>query len=281
MVSQELRFLGEGTVRQPVIDLVAVAYNAPTETARFLDSLAKVGVPFTLTVVENHSPDPQVLTVLEKWRDQVLAIDECLGYMVLPQDSNYGYATACNMGAALGHAPYLALLNCDIAFERSCVRTIVDYFEAHPLTGIIGPRTTDSGNHLTHAGILRAPNGHDEHRAWQHPDHDQYADIMKVPTVSGATYFVRREAWDELTSCHLFQESAPDAKGAFLPTKHFYEETWCSYHAYAHDWDVVYLGTAKMIHEWHKSSPVGSITLTDAEALFRKACATHGIELTF
>ena len=266
---------------QPVIDLVAVAYNAATETARFLDSLGKVGVPFSLLVIENRSTDPQVLTVLEKWREQIKAIPECVGYAVLPQDQNLGYARACNMGASLGSAPYLALLNCDIAFEEGCVQTIVDYFEANPRAGVVGPRTTTSAGLLTHAGIVREIGGRDLHRAWLQPNGPQYADTMSVPTVSGATYFVRRTAWSELTDCHLFQEEAMGAKGAFLPTKHFYEETWCSYHARAHDWDVVYLGAAKMVHEWHKSSPVGSIPLHEAEEQFRKACAHHDIELSF
>jgi cellulose synthase/poly-beta-1,6-N-acetylglucosamine synthase-like glycosyltransferase len=263
------------------VDLIAVAYQAPTETARFLDSLGKVGVPFTLTVVENRSPDPQVLTILEKWREQVTNIPECLGYMVLPQDQNYGYATACNLGASLGHAPYLALLNCDIAFEKNCVSTIIEYFDSAPGVGIIGPRTTDSSNNLTHAGIVRDATGRDMHRAWREQDLGLFTDILSVPTVSGATYFVRRECWDELTHCMRYQESAPGAKGAFLPTRHFYEETWCSYHAHAHDWDVIYLGTAKMTHEWHKSSPIGALPFQEAEEQFRKACAEHGIELTF
>jgi hypothetical protein len=267
-------------VQEPVVDLVAVAYQAPTETARFLESLSKVDVPFTLTVVENHSPDSQVLTVLEKWRDQVTALEMCRSYMVLPQDSNYGYAHACNLGSCMGHAPYLALLNCDIAFESNCVRTIIEYFETHPAVGVVGPRTTTSDGCLTHAGILRGADGRDTHRAWMETDSDLYADVLSVPTVSGATYFVRRTCWKELTECPSFQDTT-HAQGAFLPTQHFYEETWCSYHARAHDWDVVYLGTAKMIHEWHRSSPQGSITLTQAEDQFRKACADHGIELTF
>lgn len=265
---------------QPVIDLVAVAYQAPVETARFLDSLGKVEVPFTLTVIENKSPDPQVMQVLERWRDQITALPECRGYMVLPQDKNYGYAVACNMGASLGHAPYLALLNCDIAFEENCIQTIIEYFENNPVVGVVGPRTTTSDGLLTHAGIFRTAEGRDTHRAWMQPDNRSYQDVVSVPTVSGATYFVRRTCWQELTECHSYQEST-HAQGAFLPTKHFYEETWCSYHARSHAWDVVYLGTVKMIHEWHKSSPVGSIPLSEAEDIFRKACADHGIQLTF
>lgn len=268
-------------MQEPVIDLVAVAYNAPAETARFLESLGKVGVPFTLTIIENHSPDPQVQIVLEKWREQVTAIPECIGYMVLHQDTNLGYARACNLGASLGHAQYLALLNCDIAFKEGCVQTIIDYFDTNPDAGVIGPRTTTTDGRLTHAGIIRNPNGRDQHRAWLHPDGPAYQDTLSVPTVSGATYFVRRTAWDELTACPFFQETAPGASGAFLPTRHFYEETWCSYHARAHGWDVVYLGATKMIHEWHKSSPVGSIPMHAAEEQFRKACAHHDIELSF
>lgn len=270
-------------VERPVIDLVAVAYQAPGETERFLASLDKVGVPFTLTVVENASPDPDVLKILDKKREYVEAIPECLEYTVLAEQYNFGYAKACNLGASLrkDSAKYLALLNCDIKFEEDCVEKIVAHFESHPQVGIVGPRTTTSDGRLTHAGIIRMPNGHDQHRAWLEPDNLVFTDTLQVPTVSGATYFVRRLTWDELTECKPYQEAAGGALGAFLPTSHFYEETFCSYHAYAHGWLVNYLGSAKMIHEWHRSSPVGSVSLSSTEAFFRRACMHHGIELTF
>lgn len=266
---------------EPVIDLVAVSYQAPVETQRFLDSLQYVDVPFTFTVVDNNSPDDNVRDVLRVAPGLLRDNPNCVSWNLTFSTENAGYARACNSGATQGNAPYLALLNSDVEFTPTVVSDVVKYFNAHPDAGVVGPRTTDSDDRLTHAGILRHSNGRDQHRGWKEHDSGQYNDVLDVPTVSGATYFVRRATWDELTDCPLYQSSAPDAEGAFLPTQHFYEETFCSYHALAHGWRVVYLGTAHMLHQWHRSSPIGSVSLAPAEEYFRSACADHGIELTF
>lgn len=258
-----------------MIDLVAVAYQAPAETQRMLESLQHISVPHTLTVVENNSPDPAVRQLLADWIKDAPA-----GYQVLLSDLNLGYARAINLGALVGDAPYLAALNCDIRFEPGCVEQVLEYFDTHPDVAVVGPRTTDGFGRLTHAGITN-DGVRDQHRAWLQPDHPGVHDVLDVPTVSGATYFMRRSVWTDLTACPEYREVAPEATGAFLPTKHFYEETWFSYHARAHGHRVVYLGTAHMIHEWHRSSPVGSITLNEAEQYFRRACAAHDLELTW
>lgn len=261
---------------QALVDLVAVAYQAPRETEQFLTSLANVDVPFTLCVVENNSPDPKVREILESGIGDVQRLDMCTNASLVLNGTNEGYARAINHGVTLGEAPYVAALNCDVQFLVGQTYPIVQYFEDHGDVGVVGPRTTNSNNRLTHAGIFQTLTG-DQHRAWLHPDQSTYWDVRDVPTVSGATYFARRSMWDELTACPRFRRVAPDAEGAFLPTDHFYEETWCSYHARAHNWRCVYLGTSKMIHEWHRSSPPGSIPMKEAKALFQHACMTHGI----
>lgn len=267
---------------QAQIDLVAVAYQAPQETKKFLDSLINVEVPFTLSVIENNSPDRTVRDVLYDAEPAPM----CVWQEVIYNDTNVGYAKAINQGISIGDAPYAAALNCDVEFlPGEGVGKILDMFADNPSVGIIGPRTTDSNGRLTHAGILSAEAGphagRDIHRAWYVVDNEMFHDTLKVPTVSGATFFLRRNMWEELVDCTRFQQIAPECEGAFLPTKHFYEETWCCYHARAHGWDVVYLGSAHMIHQWHRSSPVGSISLTDAENYFKQACEVHGIELSF
>jgi hypothetical protein len=269
---------------EPVIDLVAVAYNARAETEAMLQSASlNISIPFTLLIVDNASPDPAMSPLLDRAIGIVKPNPACVRVNVLRSWTNTGYARACNRGAELGTAPYLALLNCDIQFLPGQIERIVDSFDRQDYqdVGIIGPRTTTSGGMLTHAGIIQMPTGRDGHRFWMMPDSPQAQDELDVPTVSGATYFMRRKVWEELTACEVYQKVSQGATGAFLPTQHFYEETWCSYHARAHGWRVRYQGDAKLIHEWHRSSPVGSISLKAAEAQFKEACQAHEIELTF
>lgn len=258
-----------------MIDLVAVAYQAPAETERMLESLQCITVPHTLTIIENNSPDPAVRHLLSDWLSTAPA-----KYGVVFSEENLGYARAINMGAMHGQAPYLAALNCDIEFLPGCVEQVLEHFDAHPDVAVIGPRTTDSTGRLTHAGIIY--NGvRDQHRAWLQEDHPDFHDVLDVPTVSGATYFMRRSVWDEMTECPEYRSVAPEAVGGFLPTFMYFEETFYSYHVRAHGHRVVYLGTSHMHHAWDRSNPTGSKAglFQESEAYFRKGCAEHGIGL--
>lgn len=261
-----------------MIDLVAVAYRAPQETARFLRSLEVVEVPFTITVVENNSPEPDVRSILEMAWPQVEQIPTCVGARLVFNGDNVGYARACNQGASHGTAPVIALLNCDTEWRDGVGERILRTFGQQRKAGVIGPKTTDLKGRLTHSGITKDLSGRDNHRHWMAHDLGQADDVIDVPTVSGATYFILRELWNELTTCPVYQNVAPDARGAFLPTKHYFEETFCSYHAQAHGWRVVYDGGAHMIHEWNKSDPRTSSSLwNESRDYFLSACSAHGI----
>lgn len=266
---------------EPVFDLVAVAYKAAEESRRFIQSLEILELPFTLTLVDNDLGQSPVHSLLPEWTEKVGHLPNCVESRLVVMDENVGYARACNRGAKDGRAPFLGLLNMDTRFVNyQCLTKIRHAFDEDERVGIVGPRTTDSTGRLTHAGILRSDDGRDKHRFWLRRDQGQANDWLDVPTVSGATYFVRRATWDELTECPTYQEYA-EAEGAFLPTRHFYEETFCSYHARAHDWRVVYAGGAHMIHEWHRSSSPkeSSSHWADSKRMFEEALTAHGIEV--
>jgi GT2 family glycosyltransferase len=267
---------------EPLLDLVAVAYQAPSETGNFLGSLSHIDVPFTITVIDNNSPDPAVRRTIEAALPVVNEQSNCRAARAVFNAENVGYARAVNQGMLGSRSPYAAILNCDVEFLPSeSMRTIVKHFEANPDVGVIGPRTHDSQGKLTHAGIITTPDHpRNHHRGWQQRDVGQYRDTMEVNTVSGATYFVRTSMWHGLAECPDYLMAAPDADGAFLPTPHFFEETYCSYHARHHGWKVVYLGNVAMIHQWHRSSQVGSKAFKEPQEMFFNACRLHGIDIT-
>lgn len=277
---------------EPLLDLVAVAYEAPQETEAFLASLVHVDVPFRLLVIDNASPNPDVRPILESrlgsWQTGVSATSpltdvapNCVAAGWHASATNHGYARGVNLGMSMlvGPAPFAGILNCDVQFLPEGIGDMMAHFVSHPEVGVLAPRTFTSGSRLlTHAGIVTTPdNPHNHHRAWLQPDTGAYRDIRPVNTVSGATYFVRRAMWDQLAGCVQYLDAAPGALGAFLPTQHFFEETFCSYHAKAHGWQVVYHGPSAMIHEWHRSSALGSQDFETPRRLFLDACAAHGI----
>lgn len=84
-----------------------------------------------------------------------------------------------------------------------------------------------------------------------------------------------------MLGCEVYQQLHPGVGGAFLPTTHYYEETWYCYHVASHGYKVMYFGEAEMVHRWHKSSAQGGWAdrqMPISRAQFRAACDAHGIE---
>jgi hypothetical protein len=104
--------------------------------------------------------------------------------------------------------------------------------------------------------------------------------VVEAVTVSGSAFFVKRSVWRELTYCPLFTDVVPDAVGAMLPTPHYYEETWVSWHAWGHGYKVVYYGPVVVGHKWHRASPIGGFAdqvMAVSREMFRAACDHHGL----
>lgn len=247
-----------------MIDIVVVNYRTPSDLQKFIDSTRFISVPHKLIVIEvdplhlHHHPAADI---------------------VINHSQNIGYARACNHGSILGINPYIGFFNADTRFLEGAVETCLNVLESDDRFAIAGPRQIDDSGRITHAGIfgtLDKP----MHRAWRQPDNDSLADLREAVTVSGSAYFIKRNIWDELTSCPIYQRESGNAEGAFLPTQHYYEETWCSYHAHSHGYKVMYVGAAKMIHLWHKASPVGGhaeASMSASREYFRRACEAHEI----
>lgn len=255
---------------------VVVNYRTSADLDRFLQTWTEHQPSHQWNlVVANVDPLDADLRVAENYSDPLVT------HTV--HDQNVGYARACN-AAAYGDADVFAFFNADVWFRGDAVERVMLAMEDNPDWGVVGPRQVDSHNRLTHAGIF-GTNRRPQMRAWHLRADGEYVDVSPAVTVSGAAYFVKAEAWWQLTNCETYQQSASSlgigpAAGAFLPTPHYYEETWCSYHASAHGWPVMYFGQATMVHEWHKASAMGVAErqMPESRRLFRAACADHGIE---
>jgi GT2 family glycosyltransferase len=237
-----------------------------------------------LTIVDNASTDPRNREILEEYMPKLWHNPYTKKTRVIYNEKNEGYAKAVNKGVSLEVAPLAAALNCDIELRPGLLSGVRRAFEdpANARVGIMGPRTTDRAGRITHGGICYRGDGAGEYHRWfQIMDTGQVSDIVSVPTVSGATYFFRREMWEELTTCPDYQRVDPGSEGAFLTTPfHYYEERWCSLHARHHGWDIQYRGDLHMIHAWHRSSPVGSnvdVAFQKAQAAYFTACTEYGI----
>lgn len=266
-----------------MIDLLVVSHNTQPLLERLLDTLHSdnIGMPaWTLYITDNGSTDGSAEFLAKKVSSkyQVKA-----GWCT----ENVGYAAACNHMAKESSSDILGLLNGDVWLTTQDVRKIEDFFATHPAAAIVGPKSRNEKQLITHAGILGT--GTDpKMRGWHEsdPSDSLYRDQVECVSVSGSAYFIRRSIWDELTACDMYQQfvnrdlKITDVPGAFLPVFHYYEETWCSYHARAHGWKVYYDGAVSIGHTWHASSVIGSAVdqqFKASQKVFRRACAMHGI----
>lgn len=252
------------------LDLVIVNYQTPDDLAACLRSLDLYPpeTPASLTVVD----------VASTAREETFRWARGTGLTIGVTD-NVGYARACNHAATRGHGDIIAFFNADVEFTPRTLDRCYQALINNRQWAVLGPCQVDTANRIRHAGIfgtMDAP----VHRGWNEINRGQFADTREAVTVSGSAYFIHRSVWDLLTGCPLYRDVAPDAEGAFLPTSHYFEETWASYHARGHGYRVVYFGESTMIHKWHRASPMGGWAeqqMPTSQAYFRKACRHHGI----
>lgn len=269
-----------------MIDICVVHYNTRQLLQRFLDSLhSDLNSPngalkknWNLYITDNDSSD-DFIPWIRKMEDSYL-IDRT--YL----RENIGYSAACNMMASKSSSEIIGLLNADVWLNSSDLNKIENIFNQNPDIHILGPKQRDENGFITHAGIV-GTNTSPRHRGWREYDPQDllYKDRIECVTISGSAYFIRREVWDAMTNNSKYKEMFPNSVGAFLPTPHYYEETWCSYFARHLGYNVLYDGSVSIGHSWHASSPKPGEGVSHADGyfpvsrdIFRKACDYIGIE---
>lgn len=265
-----------------MIDLLVVSHQTRDLLLRLVNTLHADYLPdvFRLYITDNGSTDGT------KELLQQLHADTPVGLKGAWMNGNVGYAAACNYMASQTSSDILGLLNADVWLTTGDVAAVQQIFDNDPSVSILGPKQRNEEGFITHAGIV-GTNERPQHRGWKQRDTDDHAyrDQVECVTVSGAAYFIRRSVWDELDQCPTYRESLKtigfeESPGAFLPTQHYYEETWASYHARAHGHRVVYDGRVSIGHTWHASSPVGGEAdqlMKSSKRVFQTFCAHHGI----
>jgi len=265
-----------------MIDLCVVNYNTRPLLQRFLDSLHsdidQVEKVWELYISDNDSSDDTIPWLTENHKNYLISN--------VWKNKNIGYSAACNGMASSSSGDIICLLNADVWLTSSDIVKVQKIFDDNPEIHILGPKQRDENGFITHAGIIGS-NTAPAHRGWRHldPEDQLFRDRIPCVTISGSAYFVRRYVWESLTNDEEYKKMYPEAIGAFLPTPHYYEETWCSYFARHRGYNVVYDGSVSIGHSWHASSPKPGEGYSHADAqfkvsqsIFRKACDFIGIE---
>jgi GT2 family glycosyltransferase len=265
-----------------MIDLCVVNHNTRPLLKRLLDNVHRgssiANKNWRLYIADNGSTDDTVDWFREN--DLNYKIDRV--YF----NQNIGYSSACNQLATLGNSAFIGLLNADVWLSNEDINKIVKIFKEDSSIHILGPKQRDEYSLIRHAGIV-GTNTAPKHRGWMQPDPNDtlFKDRVECVTVSGSAYFIRREVWNTLTCNSKYRKLYPNAIGAFLPTPHYYEETWCSYFARHLGYNVIYDGSVSIGHSWHASSPkpgegysIADAQFKTSQSIFRGACDYMGIE---
>lgn len=268
---------GSDTDYEPGLDVVVVNYRTPNLVKDFVDSYLyqTSDIPTDLIVVDvdpTEDSEYALRDVLSQYNFQ---------YQYWPIHNNCGYSGACNFAATTCNREVIAFFNSDTKLFDDTLDVCYQYLVANEDTAACGPLQVDSAGRVTHAGIF-GTNSKPYHRGWRSNSPSSFTDVVDdVVSVSGSAYFVNKRIWDELANDPEYLNLFPNVDGAFLPTQHYYEETWFSYFARHRGYKIAYIGSTMMIHEWHKSSKVGSVEgeiMRSSQELFRNTCDYFGID---
>ncbi len=128
------------SITTPIVSVVIVSWNAKDYLAQCLTSLA-AGVcnyPMEIIVVDNASNDGSPDMVAKQFPNVRL----------IRNSANLGFAKANNFGLREARGKYIALVNSDVKVLANCLTKLVDFCDAHPDAGMVGPRVQNGDGSL-------------------------------------------------------------------------------------------------------------------------------------
>jgi GT2 family glycosyltransferase len=118
---------------------------------------------------------------------------------------NLGFADANNAGVSVARGRLLLLLNSDVVPDRpGWLSTMVDFLDATPAAGAVGPKLVYEDGSIQHAGMyFLRPEGspwweNAHYHKGLHRSFPGAAQTRIVPALTGACLLLRRELWDKV-----------------------------------------------------------------------------------
>ncbi len=241
------------------LSIVIVSWNVADLLAACLRSI--LAGPLTVIGPDETAPDEAAGPLVEIIVVESASTDHTLEVLagfpmvrVLAQPENVGFTRGNNLGLAVARGRHLLLLNPDTEVLADALPVLVQYLDAHPEVGIVGPHTlnTDGSTQSTRRRFPTlvtalfestwlqrfAPPGVLRHYYVSDAPDDG---VFEVGWVQGSALMARREVYAQIGGLDegyvMFAE----------------EMDWCR-RAVAAGWRVVYVGTARIIHHGGKST---------------------------
>jgi GT2 family glycosyltransferase len=146
---------------------------------------------FEVIIIDNGSTDGSVRHVKTEF--------PWLG-SIIENQSNLGFAKACNQGIEASDGEFIALLNNDTEADPGWLSELVKVAEANPGAGMFASKTLffDRRETIDTAGHLIYPDGLNRGRGRLEPDRGQYDDRTDIFFPSGCAALYRARMFDEI-----------------------------------------------------------------------------------
>ncbi|MBI2908636.1 MAG: glycosyltransferase family 2 protein, partial [Chloroflexi bacterium] len=229
------------------VSIVIVSWNVQDLLRRCLESIlaSGSGAGAEIVVVDNASSDGAMGMVRKRFPQVRLVVNQ----------SNLGFAAACNQGMRLAGGRYVMLLNPDTEMRGDAIDRMVSYLDEHPEVGMVGPKLLNPDGSIqssrrrfptlatafVESTMIQQylPNSPELKRFYMLDRSDDT--VQEVDWLVGACLMARREV---VRTAGVLDESF------FM----YYEEVdWC-YRIRKAGWSIVYLPGAEVIHYYGGSS---------------------------
>ena len=172
--------------------IIIPVFNKVELTQQCVTNLADVtnGCSYEVIVVDNASTD-DTKAFLSKLGGDI---------QIISNPENYGFAKACNQGAAAANGRYLVFLNNDTIPKPGWLRALLNEVEGHQDVAIVGSKLLYPDNTIQHAGVVisrlfRTP----YHLFVGVPENFPAVNIRKeFQAVTAACMLVRKETFEEV-----------------------------------------------------------------------------------
>jgi GT2 family glycosyltransferase len=172
--------------RMGLCSIIIPVHNNPSLTRRCIDSILNcppADANFEIIVVNDGSTDGTA-NLLSGYGDRI---------RVVTHDTNKGFATTCNDGAALASGEYLVFLNNDTVPQPGWLDALVRYAESHPNAGVVGAKLLFPNDTIQHAGVAICEDRDSRHIYAGFPaSHPAVNKSRRFQVVTAACVLIRR-----------------------------------------------------------------------------------------
>jgi GT2 family glycosyltransferase len=201
--------------------VVMPVHNHAALTARCLEELlARPDEALAeIVVVDDGSTDSTPALLEQRGRD----------VHVVRHDSNMGYASSCNDGAAVAACEWVVLLNNDTIPQQGWLDNLVRYASARERVGVVGSKLLFPDDTIQHAGVVFDRDLTPQHIYVGFPaDHPAVATSREFQAVTGACLLIRRGLFQELGGFDTaFWNIYEDIDLCLRLRRHGYEVHYC------------------------------------------------------